>query len=53
VAGYIAEVRSALAPDLRDEAVTQIKQWGRSGRRSQLILQMRGELISYYVLSTI
>jgi hypothetical protein len=53
VAGYIAEVRDALAPNLRDKDISEIRQWSRDGHRSQLILQQRGGLISYYVLSTI
>lgn len=53
VAGSIGGVREALAPDLRDEDISDIRQWSRSGQRSQLILKRRGGSVSYYVLSTL
>ena len=53
VAGYIGAVRDALAPELRNEDVAEVKQWSPFGERSHLILRLRGGTISYYVLLTI
>jgi hypothetical protein len=52
VAGYISAVRNTLAPDLRDQEISQVWQWNRDRQRSQFILRHQQNLISYYVLST-